>query len=155
MEVEEDQEQQPQEEEKEENYSKMLGLYYMSNQANAKFNKICVFLIFICNMIFISYLLLNENTSSWSYSITQFINMIFSIISIRCWWIYYCKEQDSVCAISMKIVISTLSLLLILALSFICIILLHWLDSETSGEVSLILYFVSYLIMIASILINL
>lgn len=80
--------------------------------------------------------------------------MCILVISLRCWWIYYCRKQDNACMITLKIVCSSLAFLCSLAMSLLTIILMHSVDAAQGQYVGALNFFGTYFIMVSALTVN-
>ena len=145
-----------QEEEHQIEYKKMLGLHYISRTWRTLLNMLSSTWLIVSSIIYLSFLLFVDFPIDWKrFMLSQYLCWWFWIISLRTWWIYNCRIEDTAIAISWKIIISSFIQFLALLLSISSLMFLNVLSSKKSNNITFLSISLPYLFLCLASLITL
>lgn len=129
-------------------YGKMLGLCFLEPQIRKNLTWTTTVAVLLFSILEILFASASPTKEYLQFSLTQYANLCVLSIVLRWWWLYYCNRSDHVWMLTTKIVISSLGLLLSLAISFLAIITMTIANTSTNRRMSNFIFFFTYAIMI-------
>ena len=135
-------------------YGKMLNLYYMDEQVSAQLTFTTILILLVYTWVFVFYSVGSFSSNFLRFAITQYFNVSFLTVAIRCWWLYYCDKYDNTWVISTKIIMSSLALLVSFAISLLSIIFMMVVRSSEDDYIGNITFVLTYLVMVCSLCMN-